>query len=97
MKIEISVSFITLETTFGVKTDVFGVEDQVDCLIFHAMQDEFAECDVNATSGASDSIEIWNEDGDPINPETINAPIRVTNALNKIDWNQIQYDLEAEM
>ena len=78
-------------------TDVFGVEGQVDFLIFDAMQNEFDDMDVSACSGGDDSINAWNEDGDSVNPTTFNASIRVATALKKIKWDSIQYDIEEGM
>lgn len=88
--IEIYVSNLTIRD-FGVETDLYGVEEQVDQLIFMAMQAEFFGLDVRATSGNYDQITMWNDDGDQVDPATIDAQIRVADALNTIDWSQVEY------
>jgi hypothetical protein len=93
--LEIYVSNFTIQE-FGINTEAFGVEDQVDQLIFLAMQSEFSEIDdIKATSGPYDSIELWNDEGDQVDPSTINAPGRVANALKSIDWSQVNEEIEA--
>ena len=95
--LEITVSNLTLESDFGVNTDGFGVEGQIDQLLFYALQDEFGDdFDVSATSGSFDSLSLWrNSDGERIDPAKENVPVRVAKTLGAIDWSEIDYSLDG--
>lgn len=87
--LNIAISFLSIGE-FGVDLDAYGVEEQVDQLVFMAMQNEFSEYDeLTATTGVYDMIELYDDEGDAVDPVTINAPIRIAQALASIDWQQV--------
>lgn len=94
--LEITVSVTAINEIVELNFETYGVEDQVDQLLFFAAQNEFGEEfeDVNITSGGFDAIEMWSDDGDEIDPTSYNISERVASMLKAIDFAQVDCNIE---